>query len=121
MLSCFVLSETLIRTLAPPPGSPNARLPNAASTLNPLESALPKNSPITPLQSADPKTKDLKPFRIRRSEKRAGGGGRLLTSRSLHRHSRTPTRSARRSTSAACDSHARAVLLLGHFRSGDNR
>src|SRR6266436_5555945 len=35
---------------------------------------------VTPLQSADPKTKHLKSFRIRRSEKRWGGGHKLLTS-----------------------------------------
>ena len=60
MLSSFVLAETLIRTLAPPPGSRHVRPPIAASTVNPLESADPKNASVTPLQSADPKTKHLK-------------------------------------------------------------
>jgi hypothetical protein len=52
---------------------------NANSALNSLESALPKNAPITPLQSADPKTLDLKSFRIRTYEKGRGEGGKLLT------------------------------------------
>jgi hypothetical protein len=49
--------------------SPNVPASKPAKRLTSLESALPKNAPVTPLQSADPKTKDLKSFRIRRSEK----------------------------------------------------
>src|SRR5450755_2569283 len=79
MLSSGVLAETLIRTLAPPPDSSYVRPSSAASTVTPLESADPKNVPVTLLQSADPKTKHLKSFRIRRSEKRGGEGGKLLT------------------------------------------
>src|SRR5271170_4822186 len=50
-----------------------------AETLNPLESALPQNAPITPLQSALPKSLDLKSFRIRTYEKRRGEGWERLT------------------------------------------
>src|SRR6266478_5358914 len=53
---------------------------STANRLTPVESADPKNGRVTPLQSADPKTKHLKSFRIRRSEKRWGGGHKLLTS-----------------------------------------
>jgi hypothetical protein len=42
-------------------------------TLSPLESADPKNAPVTLLQSALPNLKDLKSFRISTYEK---GGGR---------------------------------------------
>ena len=44
--------------------------------LSPLESALPRNPPVTSLESALPKTKDLKSFRINTYEK---GGGRGLS------------------------------------------
>jgi hypothetical protein len=47
--------------------------------LSPLECAVPKNAPITPLECAVPKTRHLKSFRMRRSEKRKGDGGKLLT------------------------------------------
>lgn len=57
-----------------------SRLSLPAASLSLLESALPKNAPVTPLQSTDPKTTHLKSFRIRRSEKRWGEGGKLLTS-----------------------------------------
>ena len=45
-----------------------------------VESADPKNTPVTLLQSADPKTRHLKSFRIRTYKIRRGGGGsgRLL-------------------------------------------
>jgi hypothetical protein len=59
--------------------TPNIPIFRLENVLTPLESALPKNAPVTPLQSADPKTKDLKSFRIRRSEKGWGEGGKLLT------------------------------------------
>jgi hypothetical protein len=78
MLSSPVLSETLIRTLATPPAFSHIRPPNAATALNPLESALTKNAPVTRLESADPKTKDLKSFRIRTYEKGGGRGPQAL-------------------------------------------
>jgi hypothetical protein len=45
-----------------------------AKTLNPLESALPQNAPITLLKSALPKSLDLNSFRIRTYKNRWGGG-----------------------------------------------
>src|SRR5450432_1663299 len=79
MLSSFVLSQILIRTLSTCPGHSDAPPPTTIPTATPVESADPKNAPITRLESADPKTKHLKSFRIRRSEKRGGRGGKLLT------------------------------------------
>src|SRR5271163_1605204 len=79
MLSSFVLSQILIRTLGTRFSDSGIALPGATQTVNPVESALPKNPPITPLQSSDPKTLDLKSFRIRTYEKRRGEGGKLLT------------------------------------------
>src|SRR5450755_3472030 len=68
MVFSFVLYQVLIRTLGPSLGTPSVSPPTAALAL-------------TPVQSADPKTKHLKSFRIRRSEKTGGAGGKLLTSR----------------------------------------
>ena len=48
--------------------------------LSPLQSALPKNSPVTRLESALPNSLDLKSFIIRTYEKTPGGRGKLLTS-----------------------------------------
>jgi hypothetical protein len=47
--------------------------------LTPLQSALPRNAPITRLESALPNSLDLKSFRIRTCENRWGEGGELLT------------------------------------------
>jgi hypothetical protein len=44
------------------------------SSPNPVESADPKNTPVTLLQSADPKTRHLKSFRIRTYKIRRGEG-----------------------------------------------
>jgi hypothetical protein len=44
-----------------------------------LESALPKNAPVTPLQSALIESLDLKSFRIRTYKIRRGEGYKLLT------------------------------------------
>ena len=74
MLPYFVLSQTLIRTPAARPGSSDIRLPNAAPTVNPVESALTENGRVTPLESALPKTLNLKVFRIRTYEKWRGEG-----------------------------------------------
>src|SRR5450432_4269763 len=79
MVSSFVLFQIVIRTLGTRLDSSDVPPPDALPTVNPLESADPKNAPVTPLQSADPKTKHLKSFRIRRSEKMWGWGGKLLT------------------------------------------
>src|SRR5271155_613533 len=79
MLPSFVLSQPLIRTLHARASACYVRPLTAISTVNPLESALPKNARVTPLQSAVPKSLGLKSFRIRTSEKKAGGGGKLLT------------------------------------------
>src|SRR5882724_6757903 len=49
-------------------------LPTTHHLLIPLESALPKNAPVTRLESADPKSLDLKPFRIRTYRKGWGRG-----------------------------------------------
>ena|ERR1700676_311912 len=47
--------------------------------VSPLQSALPKNAPITLLESALPKTRHLKSFRIRTYKKRRGEGVLLLS------------------------------------------
>jgi hypothetical protein len=60
-----VLAQLLIRMLFDASDFPTA---NALSTVNPVESADPKNAPVTPLESADPKSLDLKSFRIRTSK-----------------------------------------------------
>jgi hypothetical protein len=52
--------------------------------LTPLQSALPKNAPITRLESALPNSLDLKSFRIRTCKNRRGGGCKLLTN--VRRH-----------------------------------
>jgi hypothetical protein len=55
------------------------RLAVQKHNLNPLESALPRNSPITRLESALTNSLDLKSFRIRTYKKRWGEGVLLLT------------------------------------------
>jgi hypothetical protein len=79
MLSSFVLSVIVIRTLGTPLGVSDFPPPNATPTVNPVESALPKNAPVTRSESADPKTRGLKFFRIRTYRKGVGGGAKLLT------------------------------------------
>lgn len=51
-------------------------VPSVSSMLNPLESADPRNVPVTPVESALPKLLDLKSFIIRTSKKI--GGSELL-------------------------------------------
>ena len=79
MLPSFVLSQMVIRTSWTRLRSLDARTPRACKGLNPVESALPKNTPVTPVQSALPHSLDLKPFRIRTYGNRRGRGGDLLT------------------------------------------
>jgi hypothetical protein len=79
MLSSFVLSQIVIRTLGTSLGASDVPPPNATPTANPVESALPKDALVTRLESADPKTLALKPFRIRTYKKGWGGGCKLLT------------------------------------------
>jgi hypothetical protein len=74
MLSSFVLSEIIIRMLGTRLGASDFPPPNATPAVNPLESALPKNAPVTRLESADPKTRGLKFFRIRTYRKGWGEG-----------------------------------------------
>jgi hypothetical protein len=69
--SCFSLLSSLVAQLP--------QIPRAHSPLNPVESALPQNAPITRLESALPKSKRLKPFRIRTYEKTGGRGYSLLS------------------------------------------
>ena len=82
MLPSFVLSQMVIRTSWTRLRSSDARTPRACKGLNPVESALPKNTPVTPVQSALPHSLDLKPFRIRTYRNRRGEGD-LLTRRSI--------------------------------------
>ena len=72
MVSFFVLPQIVIRTLAPCFGTSVVPPQNGILAVNPSESALAKNTPITPLQSALPKSLDLKSFRIRTYETRWG-------------------------------------------------
>src|SRR5277367_2890946 len=81
MLLSLVLSRILIRTFGARLAASDAPPPNVLLAVNPVESAVPKNPPVTPLQSADPKTRHLKSFRICTSAKGWGEGGKLLTSR----------------------------------------
>jgi hypothetical protein len=57
-----------------PPFALDFQLSTVNFFLTPLQSALPKNALITRLESALPNSLDLKPFRIRTSEKRRGEG-----------------------------------------------
>src|ERR1700747_2217989 len=59
--------------------APRSKTEVKAKTLNPLESALPQNAPITLLKSALPKSLDLNSFRIRTYKNRWGGGIEQLT------------------------------------------
>src|SRR5271154_1791583 len=71
-------------------------------SLKPLESAHPKNAPVTPSESALTNSLNLKSFGIRTYEKRRGEGYELLTSSptqqatepSSSRRSRLPFRNA---------------------------
>ena len=74
MLSCFVLSQIVIRTHGAHLGASDGLLLNTAPAVSPLKSALPQNAPVTPLQSADPKTLALNSFRIRTCKKGWGRG-----------------------------------------------
>jgi len=76
MLYSRVLLESLIRTLPGHRRLSTANSPRPSQTVNPLESALPKNRRVTPLESALPNSLDLKSFRIRTYKK--GGGSDCL-------------------------------------------
>jgi len=82
MLSSFVLSRILIRMLGTRLGVSDFPPPNATPTVNSLESALPKNPPVTPSESALTISLHLKCFRIRTYKKR-WGGGQIVNQRSL--------------------------------------
>ena len=74
MLSLLVLSLMLIRTTPAFLTSSGVRPSEAFSALTLLESAVPKNAPVTLLESALTKSLALKPFRIRTYKKRRGEG-----------------------------------------------
>src|SRR6202040_4285866 len=74
MLYLLVLLESSIRTLPGHRWLSAANSHRPSQTVNPLESALPRNRRVTPLESALPKSLDLKSFRIRTYKKRRGRG-----------------------------------------------
>jgi hypothetical protein len=84
VLSYAILSQLLIRTTAPLLSSSDAPQ-NTIPVVNPVESALPRNSPITPLRSSLPKNIELKAFRIRTCRKRVGRGKLLTHFTGMHR------------------------------------